>query len=81
MIDPTTIIGLTFAAHLHVPTDLCPTFALYKLGSIFRTLETGFQALVLCVPGGDLTKLILPCFTPASISALDFVNSQGPNQV
>nr|XP_035954144.1 uncharacterized protein LOC118539553 [Halichoerus grypus] len=36
------MVDLTFTAHSDVPIHLCATFSLYKLRSIFRTLETVF---------------------------------------
>lgn len=46
MTDPKTMLHLTITAHLHTPTDLCPTLISYEPGSIFGTLETVFGILV-----------------------------------
>ena len=49
-IDPRTRLDLTCIACLHVPTNLCPTFSLYKPSTIFSTLESVFGILVRCLP-------------------------------
>ena len=65
-------VDLTFAAHLPVPPDLCPTFSFYKLRS-FSTLETVFETLVRCLPGVGPTE-INSCLVspPLGFSAFGF---------
>lgn len=73
-----TMIDLTFAAHLQVPTYLCPTFSLCKPGSIFSTLETASETLAHYLLGVGLTEinsfLVLP---PLPSLPLDFVSRSG----
>lgn len=57
VMDPKTMIDLTFTAHLQVPADLCPTFSLCKPGGIFSILETLFETLLHCLPGVGLTEI------------------------
>ena len=75
-------MDLTFNAHLHVSTHLCPTFSLPKPGSIFDTLETVFELLVYCLPVVGLTE-INPFLTyPPLVSLpLDFVSFEWPHHV
>ena len=51
-------MDLPFTAHLHVPTDLCPTFSSYKPESIFGTLETISELLDPCPARVSLTEII-----------------------
>ena len=82
MTDPKTMIHLTFATHLDVPTDLCPTFCLYKPSSIFGTLDTIFETLVHCLPGVGLTDINSFLVLPPLVSwPLDFVRGEWPNLV
>lgn len=73
MIDLMTMIHLTFTTHLHVPTDLCLTFFLYKPRRIFSTLKTAFETLIHCLPRVGFTEinpfLVLPSL---SLSAFGF---------
>jgi len=77
MTEPKTMIDLTFTAHLHVPADLCPTFSLYKPGSIFSTLETAFGSLVPSFPSVGLTEINSFLVSPPLLSLpLNFVSGE-----
>ena len=82
MTDPRTMFRLTFTAHLQAPTDLCPTLSFYKPTSIFSTLESVFETLAHCLPGGGLTEinpfLVLP---PLVSLPLDFISGEWLNLV
>ena len=82
MIDPKTMIGPTFAAHLHVPTNLRPAFALFKLGCVLSTLETVSVTFVRCLPGIGLTEMNSFLVSPPLLSLpLDFPRGEWSNQV
>lgn len=51
------MMGLTPTAHLHAPTDLCPTLFLCNPASIFGSLETVFETLVGYLPIAGFTKI------------------------
>lgn len=80
MIDPKTMIDLTVTAQLNVPADLCPRFFLRKSRSIFGTLETGFETLVLYLPGVGFTEISSSLVSPPLIfSAFGILSlSSGP---
>lgn len=66
--EPTTMIDLTRTAHPHVPTNLCPTFALYEPGHLFSSLGTVFDMSVRCLPGVGLTEINSFPMSPPLIS-------------
>lgn len=53
MIDSKMIDQFDLYTHNH----LCPTFSLYKQGSIFSTLETITETLVCCLPSVGVTDI------------------------
>lgn len=89
MIDPRTMIYLSFITHLPIFTNLCPTFSLSKPRSTFSTLETGFKTLVCSLPGAGLAEMdSFLLFTTTALFASGFVvsgqtwsvwRSQGPD--
>ena len=71
------LINLTLTTQQHLPTDLCPTFSLYKPGSIFSTLETVFETLDRGIPGVGSTEINPFLVAPPLISLpLDFCQQQ-----
>lgn len=62
LIDLKTMIGLIFTDHLLIPTDLCPTFPLYKPTSIFSALKIARATWVLsfsCAGIPDLNSFLV----------------------
>lgn len=74
--DPKTMINLTLTAQLHVPTELCPLFSLYKPGSIVSTFETVFDMLVcfLVLASPKSIPFLFPHYL--SLCLLDFVSGK-----
>ena len=82
MIDPSTMMDLTFTAHLHAPTHFCPTFFLYKSRSIFSTLETVFETLACCLACSGFSEIHPFLVSPPLISLLlDFVRDECQNLI
>lgn len=80
--DPKKMVHLTFTAHLHGPTDLCPSFSFYKPGKIFGTLETIFEILAHCLLGIGLTEInSFLVSQPLMSLPLDFASGQWSNVV
>lgn len=68
MIDPKTMINLTFTNQMQVPTKLYPTFFLYKPGGISSILETAFELLVCFFPRVGLIKIHSFLVSPPLVS-------------
>ena len=80
MIDPKTMMDLTFTAQLNETVELCPTFSSHKSRSTFGTLETDFETLVLYLPGVGPTEINSSFVSlPLIFSAFGFLSvSSGP---
>ena len=68
MIDPETVIDLTYTPQLQVPTNLCPSLFLYKPVRFFSTLETIFEMLVCHLPDGGLAEINSFLVSPPPLS-------------
>lgn len=71
--DPKTMTRALLPT-LPVPTNLSPTFSLYKPGSILSTWETVFERLVRYLPRVGLTEINFLLVSLLVSLPLDFVS-------
>ena len=73
-LTPKTMINLTFTAHQHRPTELCPTLVLCKPGRwmYFQHFADSLKTLVSSLPGAGLTEInsfpVLPPIAPLPLA-------------